>query len=88
MVKEENLLKYLLLTGGRNNNRDKKKTLNKTTKTPFFNKGLRRFFFDPQKGFFIITMSKNGKTARKQYLPGLFVYKNIGSRIIPWKSNR
>jgi len=81
------LLKLALLTSGKNNSSKKKTTSNKTGKTPFFNRGLRRFFFDPEKGFFIIIPGKNGK-AKKQYLPGLFAFKNVGYRIIPWKPTR
>lgn len=53
------------------------------SKTPFFNKTLRRFFYDPNKGFYIVLgMGKNGKPIIRQ-MPGLFYYKNIGWKIVP-----
>jgi len=72
------------------NNASKKKTSNKETPTPYFNRGLRRFFQDKE-GFFVWVRikSKNGKVmAKKHYLPGLFVYKNYGNKIAPWAPKR
>lgn len=76
------IMKLALLSGLGKNNKNKKKT-NKSKSTPFLNRGLRRVFFDSD-GFFII-IPKNGK-AKKQYVSGTFAFKNIGYRIVPWKS--
>ena len=72
------------------NNGTKKKNSNKPTMTPYFNRGLRRFFQDKE-GFFVYVRvkSKNGKvTPKKHYLPGLFVYKNYGNKIASWAPKR
>lgn len=74
----------------KNNGTKKKTSSNKPTMTPFFNRGLRRFFQDKH-GFFVLlrVKSKNGKVTTKQhYLPGLFVYKNYGNKIAPWAPKR
>lgn len=58
------------------------------SKTPFFNKTLRRFFYDPNKGFYVILgMGKNNKPIIRQ-MPGLFYYKNVGWRIVPIRPRR
>ena len=79
-----------LLKNLQKNTGTKKKNSNKGTKTPYFNRGLRRFFQDKE-GFFVLlrVKSKNGKmTLKKHYLPGLFVYKNYGNKIAPWAAKR
>jgi hypothetical protein len=68
-------------------NSSRKKTNNKSKKTPFFNKGLRRVFFDSN-GFYIVIPSKNNKTGKKQYVSGTFAFKNTGFRIIPLRAIR
>lgn len=81
------LMKLLLLSGLGKTNGKKTNTSSNKGKTPFFNRGLRRFFFDPKRGFYIWIIGKNGK-GTKQYLPGLFAFKNMGYRIAPWKPTR
>jgi hypothetical protein len=82
------IMRLALLGGFGNRNKENKKTNNKPKTTPFLNRGLRRIFIDSN-GVFIVTPSKNGKTPKKQYLEGAaFAFKNVGYRIIRWKSTR
>lgn len=57
------------------------------SKTPYFNKTMRRFFYDQNKGFYVVLGMKNGKQVIRQ-MPGLFYYKNIGWRIVPIRPRR
>lgn len=87
-MKNDNLdrmMKLMLFRGmGKNKNSTKKSN---GSKTPFFNRGLRRIFFNPKSGFFIAIPNKNGKLQPKS-VPGFFSYKNLGYRIAPWKPSR
>jgi hypothetical protein len=81
------IMKLALLGGLGKNNSSRKKTNNKSKKTPFFNRGLRRVFFDSN-GFYVVIPSKNSKTGKKQYVSGTFAFKNTGFRIMPLRAIR
>ena len=72
LKQKEQLQEYLRLTGRQP----------VPSKTPYFNKTLRRFFYDETKGFYVVLGTKNGKQIIKR-VPGLFFYKNNGFRIVP-----
>jgi uncharacterized FlaG/YvyC family protein len=78
LKQQQQLQEYLSLAG--------KKPV--PSSTPYFNKTLRRFFYDDKKGFYIVLgVNKNGKKIIRQ-MPGLFYYKNIGWRIVPIRPRR
>lgn len=82
------MMQIAMLRAIGNNSSKKKTTTNKSKKTPFLNRGLRRLFLDSN-GVYILTPSKNGKTPKKQYMNGAsFAFKNVGYRIIRWKPTR
>lgn len=82
------IMKLALLGGLGKNNSSKKKKNNKSKKvTPFFNKGLRRVFFDSN-GFYVVIPGKNSKTGKKLYVSGTFAFKNTGFRIMPLRAIR
>lgn len=79
------MLKAILNTSLRKNNNSSKKknTASKPSKTPYLTKGLQHIFYGPKFGFVILYKDKNGKIKPKS-VPGVFAYKNIGYRIVPW----
>jgi len=80
-------MRLALLRGIGKNNASKKKTNNKMKPTPFFNRGLRRVFFDSN-GFYVMIPVKNSKTGKKLYVSGTFAFKNTGFRVVPLKAIR
>lgn len=78
------LMMQALMNAQRKNKNKNKSSTGRANTTPFLNKGLRHIFFDKKKGFFILLLGPNKKWTR-QYISGLFTYKNTGVRIVPFR---
>jgi hypothetical protein len=95
-LKRLKLLKEIARYEKKNNNNNnngwgallgRKKRASLPAETNFYNQALRRFFFSPNTGFFVILgLNRNG-TPIKRRVPGNFFYrydKKLG-RIVPFR---